>query len=331
MIRKYWKIQVVILLAVLVLCGSYYYGVTRVTPQKERETYSVILYQHTDNEWAALTQGVHQAEEDFDLEVNYITMGSEDNGQDQVELIKRELKKNVDGILLAAADSEFLEKELKKISGINNLLTVETGAGDGYVKISGDDYKMGYELGKKIAEDIKEDEDTPAKEVLIVREYLERDSVALRYEGLTDALSDSKGDFTVKEVARGNGDFSLRLLIETRLVQSGIYVAALDKFCTEEAVAARESKQKRVEKSADGIKVYGIGNTAQIVSNLDSGRLEALVYQNEFNMGYEGIQAIRSKSQKGYNLSEYDIPYKLVTRDTLYEKENERLLFPSGV
>lgn len=331
MIRKYWKIQVVILLAVLVLCGSYYYGVTRVTPQKERETYSVILYQHTDNEWAALTQGVHQAEEDFDLEVNYITMGSEDNGQDQVELIKRELKKNVDGILLAAADSEFLEKELKKISGINNLLTVETGAGDGYVKISGDDYKMGYELGKKIAEDIKEDEDTPAKEVLIVREYLERDSVALRYEGLTDALSDSKGDFTVKEVARGNGDFSLRLLIETRLVQSGIYVAALDKFCTEEAVAARESKQKRVEKSADGIKVYGIGNTAQIVSDLDSGRLEALVYQNEFNMGYEGIQAIRSKSQKGYNLSEYDIPYKLVTRDTLYEKENERLLFPSGV
>lgn len=331
MIRKYWKIQVVILLAVLVLCGSYYYGVTRVTPQKERETYSVILYQHTDNEWAALTQGVHQAEEDFDLEVNYITMGSEDNGQDQAELIKRELKKNVDGILLAAADSEFLEKELKKISGINNLLTVETGAGDGYVKISGDDYKMGYELGKKIAEDIKEDEDTPAKEVLIVREYLERDSVALRYEGLTDALSDSKGDFTVKEVARGNGDFSLRLLIETRLVQSGIYVAALDKFCTEEAVAARESKQKRVEKSADGIKVYGIGNTAQIVSDLDSGRLEALVYQNEFNMGYEGIQAIRSKSQKGYNLSEYNIPYKLVTRDTLYEKENERLLFPSGV
>ena len=331
MIRKYWKIQVVILLAVLVLCGSYYYGVTRVTPQKERETYSVILYQHTDNEWAALTQGVHQAEEDFGLEVNYITMGSEDNGQDQAELIKRELKKNVDGILLAAADSEFLEKELKKISGINNLLTVETGAGDGYVKISGDDYKMGYELGKKIAEDIKADEDTPAKEVLIVREYLERDSVALRYEGLTDALSDSKGDFTVKEVARGNGDFSLRLLIETRLVQSGIYVAALDKFCTEEAVAARESKQKRVEKSADGIKVYGIGNTAQIVSDLDSGRLEALVYQNEFNMGYEGTQAIRSKSQKGYNLSEYDIPYKLVTRDTLYEKENERLLFPSGV
>ena len=331
MIRKYWKIQVVILLAVLVLCGSYYYGVTRVTPQKERETYSVILYQHTDNEWAALTQGVHQAEEDFGLEVNYITMGSEDNGQDQAELIKRELKKNVDGILLAAADSEFLEKELKKISGINNLLTVETGAGDGYVKISGDDYKMGYELGKKIAEDIKADEDTPAKEVLIVREYLERDSVALRYEGLTDALSDSKGDFTVKEVARGNGDFSLRLLIETRLVQSGIYVAALDKFFTEEAVAARESKQKRVEKSADGIKVYGIGNTAQIVSDLDSGRLEALVYQNEFNMGYEGIQAIRSKSQKGYNLSEYDIPYKLVTRDTLYEKENERLLFPSGV
>ena len=222
MIRKYWKIQVVILLAVLVLCGSYYYGVTRVTPQKERETYSVILYQHTDNEWAALTQGVHQAEEDFGLEVNYITMGSEDNGQDQAELIKRELKKNVDGILLAAADSEFLEKELKKISGINNLLTVETGAGDGYVKISGDDYKMGYELGKKIAEDIKADEDTPAKEVLIVREYLERDSVALRYEGLTDALSDSKGDFTVKEVARGNGDFSLRLLIETSLVQSGL-------------------------------------------------------------------------------------------------------------
>ena len=130
-------------------------------------------------------------------------------------------------------------------------------------------------------------------------------------------------------MARGDGDFSLRLLIETRLVRSGIYVAALDKFCTEEDVAARESKQTRVENSADGIKVYGIGNTTQIVSDLDSGKLEALVYQNEFNMGYEGIQAILNKNKKGYTLSDYDIPHKLVTRDTLYEKENERLLFPS--
>lgn len=328
MIRKYGKIWMVILLVVLVMF-SFYYGVMRENPKKERETYSVILYQHTDNEWAALMQGIRQAEKDYDLEVNYITMGSDDDGEDQIELIKRELEKHVDGILLAAADSGYLEEKLGEIPGLNTLLAVETGAGSRYIKISGDDYQMGYDLGKKIVEDMQKDTHIPVKEVMIVREYLERDSVSMRYEGLQDALNDSGEKISVKEISRGDGDFSLRLLIETRLTHGGIYVAAMDKFCTEEAVAAREAKQKRVENSADDIKVYGIGNTAQIVSDLDGGKLEALVYQNEFNMGYEGIQAIMHKNKKGYISGENEIPHKLVTRETLYEKENERLLFPS--
>ena len=46
-------------------------------------------------------------------------------------------------------------------------------------------------------------------------------------------------------------------------------------------------------------------------------------------MGYEGIQTLVDKEKKGYFTEQVNIKYKLVTQDTLYESDNERLLFPS--
>lgn len=71
------------------------------------------------------------------------------------------------------------------------------------------------------------------------------------------------------------------------------------------------------------------GNTLQTVTDLDNGLLQGFVYQNEFNMGYEGIQTLVDKEKKGYFTEQVNIKYKLVTQDTLYESDNERLLFLS--
>ena len=65
------------------------------------------------------------------------------------------------------------------------------------------------------------------------------------------------------------------------------------------------------------------------MNDLDHGRIQALVYQNEFNMGYEGIRALVEKDAQGYFQDYFAIKHKLVTRDTLYDPENERILFPS--
>lgn len=210
------------------------------------------------------------------------------------------------------------------------ILTVETGiegASPNYLNISADNYKMGQELGKKILQDMQEDDGV--KTVTVIKEYMQRDSVTARYEGLVDTLEGAGQGVKIDAVFRQKGDFDLSLLVGKALHTSGEYIAALDKFCTEEAAKAWEENRSGYE--ADGVrfKIYGIGNTAQTVNDLDNGRLCALVYQNEFNMGYEGLQALVDKEEKGYFDDQFDIRYELVTSETLYEAPNERLLFPS--
>ena len=213
------------------------------------------------------------------------------------------------------------------------VVTVETGIEGEMPKteahISADNYAMGQMLGEKILKDMEQE--GKKETVAVIREYMERDSVKERYEGLMSALH-AAGVETVA-CSRQKGNFNLSLYIG-EVMREYRYITALDKYTTEEAAKAWDQYLYEFDRtvapvSADKrlVKVYGIGNTAQTVSDLDNGKIEAFVYQNEFNMGYNGIKALVEKQEKGYVAEEYDIMYKLVTRETLYESENERLLF----
>lgn len=321
-----WKIWAVICAAVIILAIVYYYGVIQENIGGAPAVYSVVLYQHTDNEWDTLMEGVDQAEDDFNVKIRYATLGERDSVQDQLQIIEREALAGASGILVAASDSAALAQGLEGLKLQIPVLTVETGAGE-LANISADNYEMGRELGKKIVAD--RERIKSGGRVTVIQEFMERDSVRLRYEGLRDALLEAGEDMEIHNISRQSGDLNLQFFVEDMLSESGDYIVALDKFCTEQAAAAWAAVRSVYENERRHIKVYGIGNTAQTVNDLDNGRLQALVYQNEFNMGYEGIRALTEKEQKAFSAGGCDIRFKLVTGESLYEPENERLLFSS--
>ena len=74
-------------------------------------------------------------------------------------------------------------------------------------------------------------------------------------------------------------------------------------------------------------KVYGIGNTAAIVAALEKGKIEKLVFQNEFNIGYMGVKAL-VQQMEGVTQQTEEIDYYCVGGDEVHETQYERLLFP---
>ena len=321
--KVHWRIGLIIFALAVVLLAVYAYGISSESPQKP-VNYSVVLYEHTDNEWETLADGMSQAEKDLNIKVNYVYMGKEDAAADQAAAIQKEIDGGAEGILVAACDSEALRKELGGMSFSVPLLFVETGAGNEYPIVRTDDYQMGYELGEALLEDMKNRQDEPR--VAIISEYMERDSVQLRYEGLTAALKRGNKDIEIETFTRGNGDYSLSLFIGTLFSKCGSYVVALDKYTTQEAAAAWLAEKSNYEKE---FLIYGIGNTGQTVNALDNENLHMLAYQNEFKMGYEGLQCLVDRRNKSWVENNVEIKHKLVTKDSLYEYENERLLFPN--
>ena len=105
---------------------------------------------------------------------------------------------------------------------------------------------------------------------------------------------------------------------------------ALDKYSTEQTAAVWEEYQNFSQKMKSRQSVYGIGNTPTTVNDLDNEKLTALVYQNEFSMGYQGIMALAEKRSSDWIRANIGISYHLVTKDTMYEEEHARLLFPNS-
>lgn len=323
--KKYqWHIGAVFVTAAVILGALYYYGIF-VGKKKQPAVYSVILYQNTNDEWSTLVEGTEQAEEDLDIDVNYVYLARDDTAQEQAAAVRREINAGSSGILLAPVDTEEVQNVLKSMYLKVPVLCVETGAGDDFPVLRTDDRAMGKAMGEAILKDM--DSTGAQRRVAILTEYMGRDSVRLRYEGLTEALKEAKEPVIIEERARFHGDFSLGRFIKSAFYDAPPYLVTLDKYMTEQAAAAWTGYRQENEKNKLSCRIYGIGNTARTVNDLDNENIAALMYQNEFNMGYQGITYLTQKNRKKWLEENTAIRYRMVTKESLYEDENERLLF----
>mgnify|MGYP000205326564 CR=1 FL=1 len=305
-----------LLAAVIALGGLYYYGVFA-RKKESSDVYSVILYQNTEDEWGTLIQGIMQAEEDLNVDVNYIYLSENDTAEDQIKEVNKENPtEKVSGILMAAVNSREIQEVLENMMISIPIIFVETGAGDSFPVIRSDDYAMGKALGEAVLQDM-EQTGNPRK-VTIITENMQRDSVSLRYKGLKDTLEQAEQSVLISSLG---GEFSASLFDQIS------YLVTLDKSATERAAALwKESSQTRGE-NRNICRIYGTGNTAQTVNALDNEDISMLVYQNEFNMGYQGLTCLVENKKKEWIEKNTSIRYRTVTKKSLYEDENERLLF----
>lgn len=325
--NMHFRICFILLFGAAVLALAYF---SFFTPPLSRAPgqYSVILYQYTGNDWTSLLEGIQQAAEDEGVVVNYVTTSLDASPENELELINREIENGAEGILLAPVDSTAMAEEVAQISQTTPVITLETGLGMEEADISGDNYSMGYLLGTEVAADMQQ---TGEKSVYIIKEYTQRQSVLQRCQGFTDAIKAAAPETVIQEYQRSEGDFSLPICIGNMYTHGsyGSYIVSLDKYCTEALIeAADSSRSELAEENLFCQRAFGIGNTEKTVSGLDAGILKGLVYQNEFNMGYQGLQALIQKSLGRKTGPEAEIRYYYVTRDTLYDPENQRLLFP---
>ena len=275
-----------ILLAAAVLIPVTVYGyIMETAQQNEKKLYSVVLYQDAENEWSLLEEGAEQAKDDAGIMLNYVHLNENDTLEDEILAIQREEKLGTSGVLVACTNSEKMEEELKKNRITVPVVFVESGAGEEYPVVRAGDYQMGKTLGEKVLSEMLPG-DGP---IIILGEKMERDSVQSRYQGVTDTLKTSGEEIEIKDETGKKTEEITDVIVEA--LQSNGKAVTLDKYSTEQTSALWEEYQSHSQRKKTRLQIYGIGNTAATVNDLDNENLAALVYQNEFSMGYQGIMA----------------------------------------
>ena len=304
---------------------------------REEDTYyhvSVILNDSYNESWTLARNGMEQAAKDNNIILNYLYTNSMESTEEQLELIRREEENGAEGIitkLLPTRDKEQIEE----LSGKKNLVLMDcllsdtTGEEQTSDAVGPDYFNMGRSLARRIYSDClkadtKETADQDMTEYrigLIVR----KDEVTSQLEKKGFLQVAAEMGMTVCWVLESDPQDQDKLFDQINDKKQVDILVTLDNNLSEWVVDYVD----RPDAKSAGASLYGIGFSEKLIYYLDRGRISALVVPNEFNLGYQSVQAMAEKlSSKQKATQDNKIRFALVDKTTLYDEDNQKMLFP---
>lgn len=292
------------LLLIALIIASYTYGIYGREVQADQPEVSVVLYSAGTGGWASLLEGMKRAEEDYSINIDYVLLRENADAYEQLDMVKREIENGAEGVIVAVTDYSALYTLWLQEDFQIPVVAVESGFNESTITlVSADNYGMGKMLGEEILKDFPNQENIT---VALAPAASERDSVEQREQGFRDVLEGRAKIIPLRVAVNGEGADA---------------AAALDK----------ETFLNLPETGAGSMnhtKYYGIGNSTEVVAALDQGKIDKIIFQNEFNMGYLAVTALLGK-MTGMNVREnQEIDYYCVEREKIYDTPYEELLFP---
>ena len=318
-LKKNSRLIVVLALTLIFLITAMYQITGRGSRSSERKNVSLIVYGDDSERWESMRQGAGLACDEKEYDLSLITMLTENDAAEQMEIIDREIDDGSDALIIAACNSSVIRDYINDKNLRIPVVFVETveDLQSGMKDIAASDYEMGYKLGEEIACN-----ESDSVTVAIISENTKRDSVRLREQGLRDAIEGKVGktiDWRRNEYEK---KVNTRVFIQRAIVSEATdVIVTFDNSTTDALLDALENLNKQS-------KVYAISTSNKAVYNLYDGEIKALEYTDEFSMGYlAAMYALDGRSaEKKYSK---EIPeYRLVRKENMYDENNQALLFP---
>lgn len=289
----------------------------------EKKNIALIVKMNSGYYWGTVKQGADTAAREFNVNIDYNASAEEDDVSGQVKLVNQALEKKVDALILAASDYKELAEVTEKAYTQNIpviLLDSQVDTNKAKSYIATDNIIAGQNLGKTLV-------DIAGKEcqvALISSVKGERNSL-MREKGLLDIISQYPG-IQIMNKEYCSSDSKLAAQLTKQIIEDNRDITAIVTLCN----VASEGAAEMVERMnlTGKVKVIGFDNTPKVIEYMDKGVIQAIISQNLFSMGYLGVKyavdAINQKSIPKY----VDTGSKIISRDTMYLPENQKLLFP---
>ena len=265
---------------------------------------SVIVNDSNNDRWIALREGLEQAAQDYNIELNYVSTGNISDMEEEMALIQREADLGADGMIVQMVGSEVSAEQMATIDGRTALMLIETD-----VMPEGLYPYIGFRslTGKKIG---------------ILAGNQEQIAMQQRLDGLETALDGIEIEWMIPGQP---AESAVDILAKQRTSPVDVIVA----LGNSEVEVAVDYLLTLTEEEKAKISLYGAGCSEKAVYYLDKGIISSLVVPNEFNMGYQSMEEMARQLE--YRLSDAEsqtVDYLVVDRTNLYDADNQKVLFP---
>jgi ribose transport system substrate-binding protein len=317
-----WSLAAVLLTAVI---GSVYAFVS--DPWSDKDKPIVFVPKMVDGRvdfWQVLGQGVYTAAKEFGEQLQTVGTFAESDIEGQIAIIEKAISEHPKAIVMAASDYNRLVPVAEKIraAGIP-LITVDSGLNGGISSsfIATDNYAAGRKAGESIVQWVEKDD-----EIAIIS-FVKGSKPAMDREGgVRDRLKEVGGVTVLEQTYFSDASESKAYDIVKQLLQDQPGIKGIVSLNEPTTVGAAKAVKELGLSSR--VKIVGFDSSTDEIVFLEENIIQAIVVQKPFNMGYLAVRtAVDVINGRDVNPL-IDTGSEVITKQNMYTKENQKLLFP---
>ena len=290
----------------------------------------VVIPKGTTHEfWKSIHAGAVKAEQELEAagqQVKIIWKGplKEDDRDEQIKVVENFIARGVNGMVLAPLDDKALVRPVETAGNADiPVVIIDSGLqSESFASFVATDNYYGGVLGARtLAKAID-----GSGEAILLRYTVGQESAAQREQGFLDTMAKEFPDIRILSEDQYSGPTEEDAYNKSMdmLNQYGDEVDAFFVICNRTATGLLQALED--EELVGKVKLIGFDKTPHLVQAVRDGKVEALVLQDPYRMGYLGVKTLLAHLQGESAEGRIDTGVYVATRDTLDEPEISRVI-----
>lgn len=298
-----------------------------------KDAYEIaVIVKATDSDfWQTVLQGSEKAAKDSEGKVHVTTYGppSEADIDDQIAILENVISQKPDGIVIASTSSDASVPGIERAMGadIPVVLVDNRVNTDQFASFLATDNVKGGALGAdQFVEELKAQGKELKGEVAIISAMAGVQVLIDRDNGFIDRLKEIAPDIKPLEIRYVDNDITKALGAAEDLLTSKPDLLGF--FADNNHTGIGVARAVTERKLTDKVPVIAYDGDEEEINSLKSGAIDALIVQDPFGMGYEGVNTVVTAIEGGTTEKEIDTGATIVTQENFEEEEIQKLLYP---
>ena len=291
------------------------------------QTIPVIVKDTTSQYWQIVLAGARKAGQELKIHVPELGAQSESDIAGQITALENAVSEHPAAIVIAPTQFAALGPPITAAAKEVKIIGIDSGADTKAFTsfLSTDNVKGGEEAGEALAAAIKAKTGKDAGDVALITALPGVGSLDQREQGFKRALARHPGlKLVASRIADGQPTTGLNIM--TDLLTANPHLAGV--FASNLPMIQGAAQALAEANRAGQVALVGYDSDKTLVDFLNQGVIKALVVQDPYRMGYEGVQ-IALKASKGESVpKEIDTGVTVITKANVNSPRSQELLNP---
>src|SRR5258705_6889612 len=303
-------------------------GMIQTAPAGEKPTIPIIVKDTTSAFWQIVLAGARKSGQDLNVNVPELGAQSESDINGQISILENAVSGNPAAIVIAPTQFDALGKPIDEAAKKVKIIGIDSAADSKSFTsfLQTDNEQGGRVAADAMAAAIQAKYGKAEGQVALINFLPGVGSLQARDKGFKEQLAAKYPDLKLVAEKVADGQAVTGLNIMTDLITAypnlrGVFSDAL--FIGQGAGQAIAEN-----KAGDRIKFVTFDSDEKLVGFLKDGSITALVVQDPFRMGYEGVKTALAASKAEKVEAKIDTGVTVITKENMEEPRSQELLNP---